>query len=1177
MIHLDLTKLLQGFSSFRQATKLEEKLIDENYPLEEYLKSEEAIQCYKDMHKNAKKYFNKEKIKQLIKYVIEEPQNDEYLRGHKYPYFASEMLKAECTRIQDLFVLTDDEYNEKYQKEEENQNQKIIVDDLADAPIEIVPSKIEEKANENIKNSKSEEKKIEEKVKNEEKNQNAEEKKDEIQEENVNKKIDKNPDISKDEKKEKKEEKDEKKEKEDKEEKESKEEKEEKKKDSEKKLDNKNSQKIDEKICEKEVNKNMNNNIKEKEEGNNKEIKEKEKENNIKNEKKDKNQEQICEINDKKENEVQTNLANLNAKKENSKEVNKNNRIEEVKETIGENTIIEEDKGKENKEKENKEKEDNNDVNIIKEVENKSKSIEKIKEKEEDKTEKEKKKEGEIIEEVKQNTITNKEEGKKNNIEDIEQKEKEKKEEDNQNLIKKEISNEEIKEKYNKEIIIPHNELLDLLLSYIEIDKTELNDVLAGYFTNILITLIDKYPTKLILYFYILRKDVLEQIINHSYQRSLSKLSFKILKIEDILNNILLDVKNNPRAYNIESLAKKVEESKNYRNELVGQIIISLTLEGFKNQKGNIINNEDIEPLFDLSNDLIQEKSILIYIVSNFKIYKHIFEILEKEMTNKSENEQKNYISFISLLTNIFSMMNKFKKEFEFRKNPENNLKNEIKDEKKENINFFEEFKKTFIKILSSNYADDSTISSINTISNKNNKIGLGLRNFYIFLLVIEVFNYMEKDKALDFDEIIISTKFFQKSIDFFFKFQLNNIYHYKFLTLFNLYLENESEHSLLTDYLFKEMKFHETLVDYIHKEEELKQKQKKDDKIEDKKEEIKNLQNRENTIINEEEKNEPKKNNIEKIDNKDDQKNNKEKSNIKEKNTIENEHNKEEKDKKEENKSEINKEINIKENEEKKNEINKESDNIKDNKIKDNTKENEENKMEKSDKKEEVKDNGENKIEENKSSDYKFINKKKSLLYPIIINIIYKIQTISGLKTLDETDKKSLNIINLGEFEFVKDENSRKTVLEIKTSDKLNEILKASDKWISTFEKIVLPEIKKYESKLCPDNTINKEKPKPPVSNINNLLGLLNLISNNLNKKNQNESEKKKEENNLNQSPSTEKGESSKNKEENNLNQPSSPEIEEKNSKYNDTNFWQVNSEFLVDEKEIQSIINDL
>ena len=421
-------------------------------------------------------------------------------------------------------------------------------------------------------------------------------------------------------------------------------------------------------------------------------------------------------------------------------------------------------------------------------------------------------------------------------------------------MKKEEISTEEIKEKNNaNEILIPRNELLDLLLSYITTDKTELNDVLAGYFSNILLTLIDKYPTKLILYFYILRKDVLVQIINHSYQKSLSKLSFKILKIEDILNNILLDVKKNPSKFNTEFLIKKVEESIVYRNELVGKIILSLILDGFKDQKGNIINNVDIEPLFDLLNDLIQEKKITSYIVNNSKIYNHIFGILEKEIINKSENEEKNYISFIILLTSIFSVMNKFNKEFDFLKNPENNESNEIKDDKKEISNFFEKFKEIFIKILSYNYNDDSTISSINSNSNKIKSFGL--RNIYIFLLVIEVFNYM-KDKALDFDKIIINSKFLQKSIDYFFKYQLNNIYHYRFFLLFNLYLENASEHSLLTDYIFKEMKFHETLADYINKEEELNQNLKKDEKIKDKKEEPKNLQNGENKIINQQEKN---------------------------------------------------------------------------------------------------------------------------------------------------------------------------------------------------------------------------------------------------------------------------------------------------------------------------------
>ena len=71
-------------------------------------------------------------------------------------------------------------------------------------------------------------------------------------------------------------------------------------------------------------------------------------------------------------------------------------------------------------------------------------------------------------------------------------------------------------------------------------------------------------------------------------------------------------------------------------------------------------------------------------------------------------------------------------------------------------------------------------------------------------------------------DEILVKTDFIKKSIDFFFKYQLNNIYQHKFVKLFIIYLENETEHSMLRDYLFREMKSHEELADYINNEENI-------------------------------------------------------------------------------------------------------------------------------------------------------------------------------------------------------------------------------------------------------------------------------------------------------------------------------------------------------------------
>ena len=78
---------------------------------------------------------------------------------------------------------------------------------------------------------------------------------------------------------------------------------------------------------------------------------------------------------------------------------------------------------------------------------------------------------------------------------------------------------------------------------------------------------------------------------------------------------------------------------------------------------------------------------------------------------------------------------------------------------------------------------------------------------------------------------------------------------------------------------------------------------------------------------------------------------------------------------------------------------------------------------------------------------------KKRSLIYPYIIELSYKIQTTIGLKTLDEKEQKDLGILNLGNFEFLKDENSTKTKINIVISDKLKEIIQISEKWKTTFE----------------------------------------------------------------------------------------------------------------------------
>ena len=1131
MLNLDLASLLRGFPSFKKPTLLEEKLVDENYPLDEYLQNDEAILCYKDMNKNTKKYFNKEKIKQLIKYITEEPEADDQLKGHKYPYVASEMLKSDCPYILDLFVLNDDEYKEKYKNIEEKEESK------------------NEKGDSNIKNDDSEKNKNAQIGISPLKDEKKHEKNDKIENgTNVNKEL-----IKEEKDKEKKENIDEKSQ-DNKVEKEEKEDKNEDKKEEDIKIEKK-VEKEDKKEEEKQEEEKKE--IKKEENKDGEDFKDKKEEN--KNEENPKVNE---EIKDKKE---ELDLKNENEKDKDNKE-NEINKSEEIKEK------------EENKKTKEPEDKNNNDI--------------------ENEEEKNKSKEGDIEKKVAEKNIIkeNKDEVEINDNNKVEEK-KEIEIEENINIIEKEDKKENIKTGFD----ISHNELLDLLLNFIITDKIELNDVLAGYFASVLTILINKYPSKILFYLYTLRKDALEKILFHSYNKSLGTLSLTMLKLDTTLNNVAGEIEKNSTNCNEQSYNKKIEDCANYRDELMCKLFLSINLDGFKNEKGTLLNNIDIEPIFTILGEIFLEKNLMHNLINNPKLYNHLFDILGTPIYNKDEKQQKIYNYYINFATNIFRIINKSQVKLGLDKNLDSNIIDKIKDGEKKPLSFFEKFIESFMKILSINYIDNSSINEKPT--NKN--ISLGIRNQYILEFIIEVFQYME-EKPLEFDKIIIYTKFCEKSINYLFKYQLNNIYQIQFLKFFKLYLNKENEHSLLRDNLFKEMKLHEILVDYINNEENIVQKPRKENKIEDnnKKEEIKNKNIEENKIINTNDKKEEKQKDEEKLKDKEindlekekEGKKKEEKKEDKEKEDKENEkkeedkreddkkgedkekedkeNEKKEEDKREDNKKEEDKEKedkekvdNLKVGEEKEekerdnkennnknnlinllkenifknkenNEINKDnkiienkkeeneeikneiinSDNINENeekekknedennkinKNKDNLKENEENKKEDINKEaiNEINKKENNKqIEENKpdtdNNKNKPVKKKLSLVYPIVIDMIYKIQVTSGLKSLDENDKKNLNILNLGEFEFIKDENSPKNEISIKTSEKLNEILKSSNKWITTFENKVLPAIKKYESRLKPDMQV---KGKPKDSMADRLTSLLSLLTNNL------------------------------------------------------------------------------
>lgn len=131
--------------------------------------------------------------------------------------------------------------------------------------------------------------------------------------------------------------------------------------------------------------------------------------------------------------------------------------------------------------------------------------------------------------------------------------------------------------------------------------------------------------------------------------------------------------------------------------------------------------------------------------------------------------------------------------------------------EKVKDGNFAERFIIVIEGILSYNYKD---IISVTGTGEKKKK--LGIHNIHIMELIIECFKFYKVIASI-YDNILIHTDFMKKSISFYFKYQLNNIFQLNFNKLITLFLENESEHQGLSNYLFNEIKFHQILIDFIN------------------------------------------------------------------------------------------------------------------------------------------------------------------------------------------------------------------------------------------------------------------------------------------------------------------------------------------------------------------------
>ena len=185
----------------KPSESITKKLNEPNTTLEDLLKEEELLQEFKSQNKDLIKYFNKEKIKEMLNYIIKE-QEDEQEKGYKFPFLCSQIFGLEIDELMKYFFITNKQMEEldKKDKEEKKEDNKEENKDNIDKNKTKEPTN--EENNQKNENEKKEEK--QEEIKSEEKTEEIkpEEKKEEIkpEEKKEEKKDEKNEEIKPEEK-----------------------------------------------------------------------------------------------------------------------------------------------------------------------------------------------------------------------------------------------------------------------------------------------------------------------------------------------------------------------------------------------------------------------------------------------------------------------------------------------------------------------------------------------------------------------------------------------------------------------------------------------------------------------------------------------------------------------------------------------------------------------------------------------------------------------------------------------------------------------------------------------------------------------------------------------------------------------------------------------------------------
>ena len=104
-----------------------EKKINENnnIPLEDILSEDTVIDEIENQNITLMKYLDKDRIKQMIDYIIKEPPNDAtHDKGYKFPWICSQIFNLGDSNIMKYFLKTNKELEDERRKESEKKIRK---------------------------------------------------------------------------------------------------------------------------------------------------------------------------------------------------------------------------------------------------------------------------------------------------------------------------------------------------------------------------------------------------------------------------------------------------------------------------------------------------------------------------------------------------------------------------------------------------------------------------------------------------------------------------------------------------------------------------------------------------------------------------------------------------------------------------------------------------------------------------------------------------------------------------------------------------------------------------------------------------------------------------------------------------------------------------------------------